>query len=90
MSHLHCPHCGEEAISVLRKLFLGPALPARCRRCGHKVGVPYSSLLAMVPFLGGIFLAGSVGSVPVQAALAIGGFLAMSFIHLNWIPLEPR
>ena len=44
-----CQHCGEPGISKLRKLFMGPALPHTCRSCGEKTGLPYYSVLVMVP-----------------------------------------
>lgn len=44
-----CPHCGKPGISFLRRSFLGPAVPATCRACGHKIGVPWSSLLLIIP-----------------------------------------
>ena len=50
MAMLRCPHCDGPGISTARKLYLGPAIPATCRTCGRKIGVPYGrSLLAMLP-----------------------------------------
>ena len=34
---------------MLRRLFLGPALPTQCSECGAKVGVSYWSMLSVVP-----------------------------------------
>ena len=55
MRKLNCPHCGKPGISAMRKICLGPAVTATCKTCGKKVGVPYMSMLAVVPFLAAIF-----------------------------------
>jgi len=49
-----CAHCGQLGISQLRKMLMGPALPHTCRNCGKKTGVPYSSLLNLIPGVAGI------------------------------------
>ena len=41
---LTCPHCGKPGISAMRKMYLGPAVPATCKTCGKKVGVPYIAM----------------------------------------------
>ena len=56
-----CPHCAKPGIPVLRRLFLGPAIPATCKACGSKVTVSSAqSLVALLPLLlplvGGAFL----------------------------------
>lgn len=39
-----CPHCKNPGISMLRRAFLGPAMPATCSVCGAKVGVAFKSV----------------------------------------------
>lgn len=85
-----CPHCKQPGISRLRKLSLGPALPATCKACGRKVGVPYSSMLALVPFIIAILFAQYVGAIVLQAVIIIVGFIVMCAIYLKLVPLEPR
>ena len=90
MNPLDCPHCGKPGIPILRKMTLGPAATARCEACGMKVGVPYTSVLSIVPFVAALFAATLVDAFAIKAALWIGGFVAMTFVHVRWIPLEPR
>ena len=44
-----CQHCGEPGISLTRKLLMGPAAPHTCRACGGATGVPYYSVLVLLP-----------------------------------------
>ncbi len=90
MSKLNCPHCGKPGISVIRKMCLGPAVPATCKACGKKVGVPYKAMLAGVPFLAALLGSALVEPFALKAALWIGGFVVMAVIHMRWVPLEPR
>ena len=90
MNKLVCPHCGKPGLSILRKMCLGPAVPAKCKVCGKKVGVPYTTMLAIIPFIAAILASALVEPFAFKAGLLIGGFGAMTFIHMRWIPLEPR
>jgi hypothetical protein len=91
MNELICPHCGKPGISFMRKMCLGPAVPATCKACGKKVGVPYiAATLAIVPFIVAIIASYLVESFMVKAGLLIAGAIAMSIIHMRWVPLEPR
>ena len=85
-----CPHCGEPGVSKMRKMFLGPAIPATCKACGKKVGVPYTAMLAALPFFIAIVASAFVESFLVKASLWIAGLLVLSVIHMLWIPLERR
>ena len=52
MSKLTCPHCGKPAVSVIRKIFVGPVSPAWCKACGREVKIPYiKGYLALIPGL---------------------------------------
>ncbi len=91
MWKLECPHCGKRGISPVRKMWLGPALPATCTACGKKVGVPYvAALLAFLPFFVAIGVAAFTEPFALKACLWVGGFVVMSAIYLLWVPLEPR
>lgn len=86
-----CPHCGEPGISKLRKLSLGPALPATCQVCGKKVGVPYSSMLAMfLPFLIAMIAVSFIDSSITKIAVLAVALLVGTIIHMKWVPLERR
>ena len=90
MSGLKCPHCGKPGISVMRKMWLGPAIPATCQACGKKVGVPYIAMLAAIPFVVAIVGAAFADPFALKAVLWVGGFLVMAILHMRWVPLEPR
>lgn len=83
-----CPHCGRPGISSGRKLSLGPAVPATCRSCGRKIGVPWSSMLAMIPALAGL-QAAAYFRTPLAVAAAGAGVLAM-FLLWRYVPLVKR
>ena len=89
MSKLDCPHCGKPGISIMRKMFLGPAVPATCQACGEKIGVPYTAMLAGLPFLAAVVVTLS-SPFGWKVAAWTGGALAMSAIHYWWVPLERR
>ncbi len=86
---LTCPVCGQPGMSMLRRIFLGPAISPRCRSCGVQIGVPLgrsalvtSAVLALFIFLlvlfsGNIFLTLIVIAIP--AALS-----------QRFVPLVPK
>jgi len=82
-----CPHCNKPGVSLLRKLCLGPAMPATCKECGRKVGVPYSSMLAFIPFGVAIILVQIVDSTTLQMGIWVVGFLLYAVIHMKFVPL---
>lgn len=90
MKKIVCPHCQEPGISFLRKMCLGPAVPATCKACGKKVGVSISSMYAAIPFFIAIIGSNFVESFSVKAIFVIVGFMAMSIIHMRYVPLERR
>ncbi len=85
-----CPHCGNPGISRMRKMFLGPAFPARCKVCGKVVGVPWTATFAAIPFMVAVIGAAFVEPLVAKAALWVAGWVVMSIIHMVWVPLEPR
>jgi prepilin signal peptidase PulO-like enzyme (type II secretory pathway) len=84
---LECPKCHQKTIPLWRKMCLGPATGTTCAKCGSKVSVPYSSMIALVPFLIAIVAAQMIGSLAVAAFLVIGGVLAMCWFHYKFVPL---
>ena len=87
-----CPHCGDNGISGFRKQFLGPALPAKCSKCGGRVGVSYwRALVSSVPWLLAIV------ALPVlkqngmlSFCLGAVGAGAMMVLWNSIVPLEKR
>ena len=86
-----CPHCGGGGISGFRRAFLGPALPGRCSCCGAKVGVPWWSLLMLLPFWIALVLAGFVRDSGF-ASFWLGAFGGLSTVLLwdGMVPLVKR
>ena len=90
MTRLDCPHCRKPGISRMRKMFLGPVVSATCRICGKKVGVAYTAMLAVIPFLAAIVFSAFVESFLLKAALWVGGFITTSAVHMRWVTLQAR
>jgi hypothetical protein len=86
-----CPHCGEAGISGLRKVFLGPAIPAHCSLCGGAVGVPWWSLLTLAPWFAAILLAPLVRGSGIASFWlgAIGALVSVSLCEIL-VPLVKR
>lgn len=103
---LRCPHCAEGRIGVLRKLAMGPAVPTACAACKKRFGVPWWSVVVMVPWLGimgaavlvlvGRFelpeVPGLLVSAKTSAAVTLLGvsWLALSLAWIFVVPLVPR
>jgi hypothetical protein len=83
-----CPHCGKPGIPVWRKLLLGPMVPTTCKKCGGEVGVPYSSILIILPFMAAMALA-IIYIDPVEIKVAIWAALTiiMIVVYLKFVPL---
>jgi uncharacterized paraquat-inducible protein A len=86
-----CPHCNQRGISTLRKLSLGPAVPATCQACGRKVGVPWGrSLAAASPALVALLVGMFSGSIAALIVLAVVGASVSGLLTHHWVPLEAR
>jgi len=86
-----CPHCGKPGIPVWRKLCLGPLVPTTCKQCGREVGVPYSSVLLVIPFIIAMVLAMMyLDSVMWKVVILVVLTLIMSVVYLRYIPLIPK
>ncbi len=92
-----CPTCRQPGVTRLRKAFLGPALPAKCRACGALVGVPPWSIVVMLPWLA-LFIVlwnfpEQVGlDYPVwqRVVLSVLAVVTMVFVWDRFVPLQPR
>ena len=87
MGTLECPACHQPAIPLWRKMCLGPATSAKCPNCGARYSVPYSAMLAVIPFLIAIVAAQVVRPVALAAVLVVAGGLVMSWIYWKFVPL---
>ena len=86
-----CPHCGKPGISVWRKLCLGPLIPAICKQCGNEVGVPYSAIFFIFPFIIATVLAVIyIDSITLKIAILAVVAIIESVIYLKYVPLIPK
>ena len=76
---LNCPHCYKPTISSLRKFFLGPAWSITCKECGKKVGVPWISMLGLLPLFVGSWFDRHPGGHPTIPV----GDISLLF-HIKW------
>lgn len=86
-----CPHCGEATISGLRRACLGPALPTKCSSCGRKVGVPWWSLVVILPWLLALVIQYELieGGL-LSFALGAMGALGMMLLFAALVPLVKK
>ena len=86
-----CPHCEQPGISKLRKLYLGPAVPASCQACGEKVGVPYGhAMVALLPLFIPIAMVLLFGWLLLGIVLFVIGAPISFWLTHFWVPLEAR
>ena len=76
---------------MLRRAFLGPAVPAACSVCGRKIGVPYGkSIVAAAPLIAAILLGVIAPNLAVQVLELVVGAIAMFALFFKFVPLEKR
>jgi hypothetical protein len=89
MAQLSCPYCNEIGISLFRKSWLGPALSVKCKRCGKKIGVPYTkAMIACAP----LFIAITLSPI-LKFNLYFGLLIALiisEIIYLGWVPIVKK
>jgi DNA-directed RNA polymerase subunit RPC12/RpoP len=88
--NLTCPYCSGQAMTLARKMWLGPATSTACKNCGKKVSVPFSAMVEVVPFGAAILAAPFLGSISGAVVVVITGLAAMTAIHLYLVPVAPR
>jgi hypothetical protein len=86
---LQCPACGQPAMSVSRKLFLGPAVAIACVHCGQRVSVAWTAMLAIIPFVAMILLL-PVLSWPLRIASWLLATAFLFWYHTYRVPLVRR
>jgi len=83
-----CPHCGESAVTVMQKVFLGPGVSVACRSCGKTVKITYPSWLkAALPGAALMVAALFFDSELLVYGLSLVGLGLMIGLHLQWVPL---
>lgn len=96
MSANRCPHCGQPALSPVRKLVLGPSASIACRACGRPVGVAFGKAWAalspglLVAASGALIARASIRHLPTVLALDALLLLAMGAAYIWWVPLQRR
>ena len=86
---LQCPACGEPAMTVGQKLFLGPARSVACAHCGQRVSVSWTAMLAMLPFVVMVGLTRLL-SWPLLVALWLLASAFLFWFHAYRVPLVRR
>ncbi len=89
---LTCPHCGEKSISVLQKVFVGPASTIGCRFCKKRSSVPMFSTLLFLPLYVLFASFPILSEWPWKYALPwyLAAILVTGYIQVKWIPLQKR
>lgn len=86
-----CPHCNNPGISMLRRAFLGTAIPATCTSCGAKVGVPLGkSAVAFLPCLLAMVAARHLPTFTLAAIAWLVGAAAMFILWFTFVPLVKK
>ena len=84
---IKCPHCGNPAMSLVRKSGLGPGRTINCQSCGMPVTTHSMGVFAAIPAVLGGFAALNSGSLLLGIAAVVGGILTMAFIQTFLVPL---
>lgn len=85
---MKCPCCGEDSISLLRRLSLGPAFPARCKSCNRKIGVSYKgTLLSMAPYFAALFAIFYIESYIIKSVIMLVSIIISTIINLKFVSL---
>jgi len=88
MKHL-CPHCHEECISTMQKLFISSASSRQCRSCEKEVSIAKKYTIAMITVLLLLYFASQLMKLESMYVLVYGSIVAaaFSFIQIRLIPL---
>jgi hypothetical protein len=86
-----CPHCQQPGISVWRRAFLGPTIPATCTACGRKIGVPWGeSTIAVLPLVLSVLLSSFTPNLTLSLLVVLLGAAAMLALFYFYVPREAR
>jgi hypothetical protein len=86
-----CPHCGQYGIKAVRKLMMGPMFSISCTACGGRVGVPFRSMLALVPAFLALMIVFLIEDSSLSSFwLGALGTLGMVYLWYGFVPLIKR
>ena len=86
-----CPHCGRPSITEWRRACLGPAVPTHCSVCGLAVGVPWWSIITVLPISTSImFTHMAICAHNWAFAVAAAAGVAETAVSYRLIPLVKR
>ncbi|MCJ8325100.1 MAG: hypothetical protein HRU29_08900 [Rhizobiales bacterium] len=85
---LVCPSCGGKGMSLFRRLILSPGAPGICQTCGKKIGISYTAILCLVPFLAALYFAQYLNSTLAFLAGTFG--TAAMFVICLSFPLKEK
>jgi len=87
---LRCPHCGNQAMPLRTKAFLGPGRSVTCAHCDEQVGVVGSStFIATMPVFV-LLVAGTVLGIENTLLLVLIGAAFAIPAQIFLVPLEVR
>jgi len=86
MDKLKCPHCERRVFSTKQKLKLSPVFRLKCPECKGLVSVPYTSILAGIPFILSLYY-GSIVSPELWGIQIIVGVVIWFYIYNNHVHL---
>ena len=85
-----CPHCGQDCMSSLQKLFVSPANSVSCRSCGKGVSILWRHALALLlPAAIGLLTMKILELKPAQILIfgliliVVAGLIQVRFIPLS-------
>ncbi len=87
MDKYACPHCEKPGISSIRKSFLGIAASTSCKSCGQKVGVPYWSIVTIIPMLIALLVVPKFFTEPESVSVVAVLLTALTFELNTLVPL---
>ena len=90
MTNIECPHCRQAVIPIWKKFTVGPVTSTSCPGCGGKVGVPWLSVLAVLPFLAAAGAAVFIDSTAIAEALCVAGLAIYLGALYLWVPLVAK
>lgn len=89
MNPLECPYCHKAALLPWRRLMLGPAWSVACQNCGGKVGLAWTSIWTIVPFIVAVIIASFV-STPLSVVIWIAGIALSFWLNYKFAPLVTK
>ena len=76
----NCPNCNRPTISIIKKMFLGPARSITCDKCGGKVSVSRKGAWkVLLPYLAVVVLSWQIALILLPLVL---------FLYVKFVPLE--